>query len=114
MNTIAVEVARAALMEVGHPELAASVVPNRVGNPKITTDDWDRDPEGCRPWREVIVRAFCLGHLAAGHACRVVTDPDDGLPALWCDCVDHAALIDPYEPSDSGGTKSIQEETNGP
>lgn len=56
-----VEIAKAALMEAGRPDIAASVLPNRAGVPGAY---WLEDhPED----EDVIVRAFLMGHLAMRH-----------------------------------------------
>lgn len=61
-----VEVAKAALCEIGRPDLALGVKPNKAGNPSIP-GIWPASP--FRPVEEqaVIVRAFLLAHRSAGH-----------------------------------------------
>lgn len=75
-DTVAVLVARAALMEVGRPDLAAATVPNRAGMPSSHHDDADTP---------ILVRAYLLGHLAEGHDAQLA---EGG--GIWCqECFDH-------------------------
>ena len=82
-DTQAVVVARAALMEVGRADLARLTHTNRVGMPSARHDDSDTG---------VLVRAFCLGHVAAGHDAKVVHH--NGVPAIWCQkCYDRIEAL---------------------
>jgi hypothetical protein len=59
--SVAADVARAALCDVGRPDLAECVSEGRHGGPtqfpnRAAEGDWD-----------MMRRAFLLGHLAAGH-----------------------------------------------
>lgn len=78
--SLAVQVAKAALLEVGRADLAERVQPNRAGWPSIRHGADDHD---------VIVKAFYLGHKATGHDCRIALAPDwhtDAmLPAILCE-----------------------------
>jgi hypothetical protein len=62
---IAVTVARAALCEAGRPDLARGVRANKIGVPSLRHQDQDH---------QVVVKAFLLGHLAAGHQARIIND----------------------------------------
>lgn len=76
-----VDVARAALLEVGRPDLAAAVFANRAGNPRV---GWPLYHEA-----DTLVPAFVLGHQATGHDARLGTF--DGLPCVDCaTCYDAA------------------------
>ena len=75
--TDAVDVARAALCEVGRPDIAERVRANRSGWPSVKHGDDDHD---------VIVRAFLLAHLSAGHHARASIDMwgDKGIYCVEC------------------------------
>ena len=72
-DTRAVIVARNALREVGRGDIAERVVPNRAGMPSVLHVDRDR---------EVVVKAFLLGHLAEGHHAEL--NDSDGELGIWC------------------------------
>lgn len=61
--TIAVKVAIGALCEVGRPDLAMRVNQNRGGWPSMAHADADADV--------VVVKAFWMGHVAAGHRAQI-------------------------------------------
>ena len=61
-DPVQVVVARAALIEVGRADLAEHVHANRIGAPSLL-------PEHRADTDEMVtMRAFLLGHIAAGHA----------------------------------------------
>jgi hypothetical protein len=76
----AVEVAKAALCEVGLPDLAAMVEPNRAGIPMICND------AAHKAHRSPIARAFVLGHQAIGHPATVGRGITSDFE--WVDCCD--------------------------
>lgn len=62
-DPVAVAVARAALIAMGYPDAAARVRGTASGIP--TLGDQHDVPKQC------VVRAFCAGHVAAGHQAHV-------------------------------------------
>ena len=82
-----VTVAKAALCEAGHPDLAALVRTNRIGAPTIAND------EAHRCHRPVIARAFVLGHQAAGHPAhlgRGINSAFEWVDTVECPCPEWA------------------------
>lgn len=79
-DTDPIEVAKAALCEAGHPELAELVRANKIGVPTIENDQVHETH------RSVITRAFLLGHLAAGHDDRLTRGINSDFE--WCDTID--------------------------
>ena len=77
-----VDVARAALLEVGRPDLAEQVKENRAGNPSFNPPCAGGGPPLLPCDQPLVLRAFWLGHLA---------DPE-GTP--W--------LLAPWPPLDRG------------
>ncbi len=91
---IAVEVARAALCEVGLVDLAVQVTANRDGIPTLNNDALHRK------FRSQIARAFLLGHQAAGHPAVLGRglSPD----FEWVDSVSCSVCADRLEAMHSG------------
>lgn len=84
---LAIQVAKAALCEVGLPDLAAMVRANKIGVPTIESD------EAHRQHRPAIARAFLLGHQAAGHpakASRGINSDFEWVDTVDCPCIDTA------------------------
>lgn len=77
--SIAVDVAKAALCEVGYPELAEEVTTNRAEWPTLDPIFVDTDQA-----RDAVVKAFWLGHKAGGHTdCYIINIQGD--PGIHCD-----------------------------
>ena len=87
-----VEIAQAALLDIGRPDLAALVSANRAGDPSCRGGifRWDRP----RCDSEMIIAAFRLGHMSDTDGAPVGCDIEGGFPA----CKDgrcHVCLADP-------------------
>lgn len=72
----AVDVARAALREVGRGDLAERVNENRGGWPTMVHHDHDRD---------VVVRAFWLGHVTSHPTAVIAHDEATDGSCILCD-----------------------------
>lgn len=76
--TVAVDVARGALIEGGFPDLARTVTENLAGWPR--TEEPHYDP----PEQPIYARAFWLGHVAGGHGLATLVAEDDGTLSIVC------------------------------
>jgi hypothetical protein len=82
-DTLAVNVAKAALMEMGRADLARGVRTNRAGVPTL----WHASSDSA-----VVAKAFLLGHQAAGHDAKLVQF--EGEPAVDCqECYDRIEAL---------------------
>jgi hypothetical protein len=80
-DPVAVIVAKGALIEVGRADLATKVTTNKHDMPMLVAY------HGVD--REVIARAFVLGHQAAGHDARYSTWNLDNVPSVHCEtCIE--------------------------
>ena len=71
----AVQVAKAALMEAGRPDLAAGVYPSSAGWPShALLGGWCTAGQHHGAEGDLMIKAFVLGHRAAGHEVAVYID----------------------------------------
>lgn len=79
--SIAVVVARNALIEVGRPDLARRVKENGAHHPMMEVRYKSGEGE-----EEIVAKAFWLGHnaLYPDHHAKLTLDAESGLPCIWC------------------------------